>query len=148
MERWSHYLFPKRTSLSDSLWEKTRWKVFFLYSEGVYITIRVILHLPWDSLTTLMTILLPYDFLTFTWLFIFCTCPLDFHFTIHFRIRIYLIHKIMWHMMTHDVTWRETNDIAMSNHILLLLVLCLLENDLFSTSICLRYEESSALSSL
>lgn len=56
-----------------------------------------------------MTVWLPYDFSTLTWLFTLCTCPLNFHFTIHFRIRIYKIHK--WCGTWWLMIWHNTNDV-------------------------------------
>lgn len=76
------------------------------------------IHLYFDSLTTLMTIWLPITF-PLTWLFIFYTCLFDFHFTTHFRIGNYIIHKNngtyddSWHYMAWHYWKRLLDDIEM-----------------------------------
>lgn len=92
--------------LSNSLWEEPRWKVSLLIQLGcIYNQWGFLLHLPYDPSTIVVTIWHPMAF-QFTWLFKFYTCPLDFHFIIHFWNTNYTIHHygVVYDNSWHDMT--------------------------------------------
>lgn len=74
------------------------------------------------SFTFLMTLplpswfyCLPYDFFTLhNSSYFFHVLGLTLYNT--FRIRIYIIHKMIWHMVTHDMTWHNTNEMEIYSH--------------------------------
>jgi len=147
---WSHYLLPKRTSLS--LW-------CFVGGAKVRSPLLVqwrCLYNQWsDPSPPLWLFDYSHDCSTSLWLF-------DFYMTLHilymsFGLPLYNtfsnknLHNpqndVAYHDSWHDMTLITRTSLWHGNvkPFLLLLVVCLLENDLFSTSISLRDEEPSVL---
>ena len=98
---------PKELAcLCNALREEPRWKVFCTYNEGVYITNEVILHLPYNSLTTHMTLWLPITFRLYMTLHI---QNMSFILPLYntFWIVNYIIHNdgVAYDNSWHDMTW-------------------------------------------
>lgn len=91
--------------LNDALWEKPKWKLFYKNNEGVYIKNGVILHIPYESWTTLMNVWILMTFRLPTWLFTLHRWLVDFHFTLHFPILIHEVCGTWWLMTRHEMTF-------------------------------------------
>jgi len=158
VEHWSHSMVPNRTSLSlQCSREGAKVKIPLLIKWGCIYNQR-----GW-CFTSLVTPSAPswlFDFLWlfyFTWLFTFSMCPLDFHFTVHFKfwVRIYMIHNnnvaydnrqlMTWHDITLLIWHGLLDDMAMSSQCCCSLVYVFLRMHLLSNSLWLRDKEFSMI---